>query len=422
MTDNKCIYLKIRLFSNKENIKEGLFDYGTCYREDKENNKITIIKNEFKDEKGSFYFLNSFNKNFNFIEAKESHCIKESEDNINVREILFQTRKSFINNTFEIISPFYNNMEKNEENIQTLNSNLWYVIKSDPIFCDNDNEDYILNENDIIKFGNKKYEIIKKYIKNNKIENQQNSNVSIFNEKKGSIFNIPKESEEMLLDSQEKDKDKILETSTLNESNKCRKCKNSNFSEDNPLLKLCSCEDFVHYECVKSILDKKKNDNKYDKYVKVYKYSNFFCDKCKKKYPIRIQYNYGQKKGKILMLINVKSDTDYIVLEPLDEITNTNTNKTIYIIELKDNVEINIGREPSKNQFIIKDQNISREHAVIKYSQENGKLILVNKSKTYGTSVLIKNNLKVKEKPIYIQVKNCYIMAKIINKEDIKEK
>ena len=42
---------------------------------------------------------------------------------------------------------------------------MWYIVKSRNDNNGNDNEDYNLNENDIIKFGRRKFEIIKKKYK-----------------------------------------------------------------------------------------------------------------------------------------------------------------------------------------------------------------------------------------------------------------
>ena len=145
MEDNKCLYIKIKYFNKKDQI-EGLFDYGN-----KDPNKY-----EYQVENDCFYFLNFLNENANKIEKKES----QFEYNSNKNDILFHVRKSFKNNNYEIINPLNNNMKKNEKNIKYLNNNAWYVIKSNPKYLfdnyDNYNEDYILNENDIIKFGVKK--------------------------------------------------------------------------------------------------------------------------------------------------------------------------------------------------------------------------------------------------------------------------
>ena len=117
------------------------------------------------------------------------------------------------------------------------------------------------------------------------------------------------------------------------------------------------------------------------------------------------------------MLIDLKdfnSNIDYIILESLDDLKNES--KTIYIIKFNDNENINIkiGRD-AKNDFVIDDSFVSKKHAEIKYNKDNKQLILENKSKSYGTIVLIKGNIKMKEKDINFQVGRSYIKAKINN-------
>ena len=85
-------------------------------------------------------------------------------------------------------------MKRTPKNIENLNNNLWYVIKSDSDFFDNDNEDYSLNLYDIIKFGYRKFEVIKYNVNSNAqvktINNSLNYNISEMNEQKGPIFDI----------------------------------------------------------------------------------------------------------------------------------------------------------------------------------------------------------------------------------------
>ena len=108
-------------------------------------------------------------------------------------EILFYTRKSFKTGLYELINPVRKKMIKNKNNIDNLNNRLWYVVKSKKE-NDNNNEDYNINENDIIKLGRRKFEVIKKNITsyNNIIsyENEDNYNISEINKRTGSIFDI----------------------------------------------------------------------------------------------------------------------------------------------------------------------------------------------------------------------------------------
>lgn len=393
---------------NKDNSIDGLFDYGYNNHDIKPKVKFLEIKNS------CFIILNYYNGNNNLIEKKEN--IMEFKNDFN--DILFRVRKSFINDNFQIINIFKKNMEKSVDNINNLNYNAWYVIKSAPNYYyddyDNCNEDYILNENDIIKFGAKKYEIIKKSFKSNSKEDPNNYNISNINEKAGPIFNIfLKKNYNVDNQCQSFYLNSIIQEQNEEQKEKCKSCKNSNYSEKNPLICLCQCKNYIHYECLKQYLHKKRTIIEKNN-VKIYQYSSFNCDKCSFQYPLRFIINNNNNLEEIFMLIDFTSQFDYIILESLDDIENNNKTKSIYIIEFKDNenININIGRKDD-NDFVIKDPTISKEHAVIKYNKNNKQLILENKSKGYGTTVLIKGNIEMKEKEINFQVGTSYIKAKV---------
>ena len=50
----------------------------------------------------------------------------------------------------------------------------------------------------------------------------------------------------------------------------------------------------------------------------------------------------------------------------------------------------------------------------MKYNKETGKLFLENLSEKFGTLVLIKGNIKMKEKKIHFQVGKSYIVANLV--------
>ena len=154
--------------------------------------------------------------------------------------ILFRARKSK-NNLYELIYPLVKLSYSNYDEISDLDNRLWYYNKSKNkvIEYESKNEEYNLLENDIIKFGPKKYEIIKKHISSSipEIKNQLNE----INQKFGSIFYkfYP-----------EYDKDDNIF---------CKKCNQRNSLEENPKVKLCKCEKYIHYECLKDSLNKNMN-------------------------------------------------------------------------------------------------------------------------------------------------------------------
>ena len=61
---------------------------------------------------------------------------------------------------------------------------------------------------------------------------------------------------------------------------------------------------------------------------------------------------------------------------------------------------------------------VSRNHAVLKYNKENGDLTIENRSKTFGTLVLIKGNIKIKENKIFFQVGKSLVTARLVEKRE----
>ena len=104
-------------------------------------------------------------------------------------------------------------------------------------------------------------------------------------------------------------------------------------------------------------------------------------------------------------------ETDYICLESLDFINYNNNIKSIHIVKLNDR-EINIGRK-IHNDIINNDISISKEHAILRYDKDNGNLFLQNRSKKFGTLVLVRGNIKIKEGKVYFQIGNTYISVEV---------
>ena len=87
-----------------------------------------------------------------------------------------------------------------------------------------------------------------------------------------------------------------------------------------------------------------------------------------------------------------------------------NKNKNIYVVTLG-NKDIVIGKEKDSDIIDIDNGGMSRLHAILKFNQNTGDVTIVNKSR-YGTLVLIKDNITLKEKEkIYFQIGITYIKA-----------
>ena len=481
----KEIYLSVKLYTWNSNT-DGIFNYK--YIQSERNSSIKVVEGNFNE---SLYLTRRNNSSISRI--RQNSQLREDEE-----EILFRIRRSFKNNSYEIISPISLNMKKTQNNIDHLNNCLWYVVKSEGDFFINHNEDYYLNQNDIFKLGRKKFEIIKLNINSNSNMktslNSLNYNISELNKEKGPIFDIninenqyiinesqnknkeienkekinkEKEEKENKKDNlkedkkneEENDKDKLNEekdneketiekhnnnqinntqiqinaddnenSNLVNEINnndnnningeeedniinKCRICFETYSSEDNPKICLCSCKDCIHLACLKYYIKTKIEFHENEKgTVKTYICNKFNCEVCLMPYPLRFRI---PKYNRIYELVDLRmpSELNYVVIESLDYIKEHNNIKTIYLVQLTDD-EYHIGRYDS-NDIIDTDISVSRNHATLKFNREKGKIYLENRSEKFGTLVLIKNNLKMKEKIINFQVGRTYINAKL---------
>ena len=155
-----------------------------------------------------------------------------------------------------------------------------------------------------------------------------------------------------------------------------------------------------------------------NKNVTFYKCEKFNCKICKSQYPYKFSIN---NKEYPLIDLKIPEQNDYIILESLNQIIEGNKNiKNIFVCQLTDE-EITIGRNTYNDIIMDDDENISKNHCILKYDKENDRLTIIDKS-TYGTSVLIKGNTKIElNKKLYFQIGNIYIKAECKEKEELKE-
>ena len=138
---------------------------------------------------------------------------------------------------------------------------MWYVLNSEAKEkYENKNKTYSLKEYDILKIGRRKYEIIKVNIPKITDTYNQTNNVSERNKKYGPVFDISLEPEQYC---------KEIITQNALDSGKdgydpkkdCPICFSSQSIEDNPKLKLCHCNTYVHYNCLKLFLKNNIEDD-----------------------------------------------------------------------------------------------------------------------------------------------------------------
>ena len=343
--------------------------------------------------------------------------------------ILFNIRK---NKLCKLEKPVFNNSILTEVNLNALNYFLWYVVRpevhrlSAPNMINND---YYLNEKDIIRFSNVKLILQEIHIQSNNNKGLSNNSDDKFNtydihkinmKKKAPIFNLEPDIELYIT----KKEDIIMEDKYII----CDICNQKTYSEDNPLVKFCLCENFKHYECIKEELKKsyiiKENNEKSSKNY----YIKFFCrNKCKAIYPLRFKIKEINRVYNLFDIEKPKNE-DYLIFESLPYNRNGEYERSIHIVKITgnnnnnigNNIEIKIGRDRQEidNHIKLIEETVSREHAKIIYNKNDGSLLLKNLSKKSESLVLIKDTLIINENTIYLHVGRTAIEASLIKEED----
>ena len=370
----------------KKSDASGIFDY--------QNENIYEV--EHSTTKKNIYYFKSITEK---ITAKESHSDHSPGDNL-----LFHARKNNKNN-YEIINVIKKNMEKNDSNIKSLDNNMWLVLKSESqINFENNNPPYKLMESDIIKFGRRKYEVLKLNIPISQGNEYEENSLNSINQKYGQVFNKFLKPNQYCKEIKELNKNNNLISDKkindgYNEDKDCRICFGSESTKENPKLRICRCKTFIHYKCLKMFLQThiKMSENQKGT-VTSYHHDKFNCEVCEEPLPLKFSIKYDKNEIRDYYLIDgleLPENLNYIILESL-----------IYV-KLTEN-EYTFGRN-DKNDMVDDDISISRFHAVLKFDQESGDITLVNKSK-FGILVLIKNNLPlINDEKIYFQIGRSYI-------------
>ena len=400
-------YIKLCLLFKTRNSEKTFFDYV--------EEEVFRVKHETREEK-SFYCRTKYDNNI-FIE-------KDQKEITNYCDILFFARKSN-NGYYELIWPLTFLDPTDLANLKNLKNKLWLIQNSqdngnNTFKYEVENKPYYLQENDIIKIGEKEYEITKLNIIKDK-DSKKNTK---------SIFLIPTKNKiSNDIDKKEKEEKKYKENSKKEfseykkeegfiQEKDCRICYSSenkeDKEEDNPLIKICKCNTYIHFNCLKEFLKKSmKIFENHDKTVMLYQWDNFGCEVCQEPYPLKLKFNNTNKQDPSCLVDNLDppENTNYMILESLTYIKNKKNIKKIFVVKLIKS-EITIGKN-EHNDIVDSDSTISRYHAVLKYDEKNGRISIINKGR-YGTSVLMKNNVKLNiGEKIYLQVGRTYIKAEV---------
>ena len=106
------------------------------------------------------------------------------------------------------------------------------------------------------------------------------------------------------------------------------------------------------------------------------------------------------------------------MFESLNQVKYNSNIKSIHIISLTDDI-IKIGRG-HESDVRINDISVSRVHALLKYDNVTGRLLIRNLKSKFGTLVLLKKPLIIKDKKIDLQVGRTFIEAGLISKKEFE--
>ena len=200
---------------------------------------------------------------------------------------------------------------------------------------------------------------------------------------------------ESILDSSKNGND----DSTSEEIPRCRFCWDTKAIPENPLFSTCKCAGsvgYIHFECLRSWLDVKKQ-MKASPCFSSYYWKSFECEICKKAYPLvlRTQCPTSKNGSRTYNLVDYeKPEGNFLVLESLNQ--EKNTSRIIHIIrpsDTKNSFKFGRGHE---SDLRINDISVSRCHAIIKFREDPNtgnpfpRFYLEDNLSKFGTLVLIR--------------------------------
>jgi len=416
--DNKILYLNLNTWESDSNY---IFDYTS--------NEIKSIK-AFISE--ATYVVKTNNDVFQNIEQHADIQTKNGD------VLLFHVNNGS-NNTYILINPIPNNLKYKEINFEYLNNKIWYVLKTVDLENkeknSNCNEEYYLNENDIIKIGRVKYTVRKIHLlqKDNNLKGLAppipaidiKYKISDLNKGLGPVFNFIVEDFIGYNDINEKK----INSNEIKE--KCKYCIEYNINEEtddgnNFLISVCKCKKKVHVKCLKNYfknnLQEKNDDNdNIITYDNVMTFNDFECPDCHAPYPTRFKLKDNDKIFNLID-INEPNDCNYMILESIDYKQDEKYCKSIHIIKLikKNGEPFKIGRD-NDNDIIDRDISMSRHHAILRFNEVDGTIIIQNWESKYGTLILVRKPIKILDKKIYLQVGKTYIEASLMDKKEFEK-
>jgi len=382
----------------------GLFDFEST--QTKQTNAIVIENGIIVRKKLDIKSVNSYDE------------IKDEEYLMDIK--YEKTDRYFLSNKVSF------NMQPTEKNITDLQNKLWYIIKHEENNQNNNanqqtlntNEDYNICLNDIIKLGRVKYSA-------NEINLIKETNEMDIDQINTNVYDISSVNQGTLPVFDFIYKSNTIDQSSQHDEYQCKICLSGGSDKTNPMVALCKCTGgikFTHYDCLKrwmhTKLSKKENDKKT---VTSYNIKSFNCEICKTPYPFRFVVSNADYSQEIFDLIEIirPIEKSFIILESLNQVKDNNNVKSIHVIIL-DGQKITLGRGHEAD-VRINDISVSRQHAVLIYDPNTKNICIRDLKSKFGTLALIKNDLKLKEKKIQLQIGRTFVESGLITTQDYEK-
>ncbi len=108
-----------------------------------------------------------------------------------------------------------------------------------------------------------------------------------------------------------------------------------------------------------------------------------------------------------------------MILESLNQKKDNNNLKSIHIINFENQEKVTLGRG-HESDVRINDISVSRVHAVLQYI--NGEICIKDLKSKFGSLVLVKKELQVKNIKINLQIGRTYMEAFVAPNKDSRSK
>ena len=303
-------------------------------------------------------------------------------------------------------------------------------------------EQYVLNENDVIKMGNTIIKVIEMKVN---VHNHNNfflngDNATMLDNSLSSVKSRTR-SENTLLKRDIHDSNNISQSNNNSKVNvtkqhlpslgiiQCKICLSDLNNNDNPLISPCNCKGtmkYIHMECMRKyiMVQNEKTNRRFNtinslitkQTVTVLAFHSVYCDLCNEKIPFKIKNPNNNNAYIYLYPITKPSIDNYIVIKVKNvnyKATLQDRAKIICVLNFNMKSKITIGR--SENEDIsLNDYSASREHCFIEL--DRNKYHLIDAESKFGTLVNLNYNHKLPlfiHQPLCLNIKNSFFKFKL---------